>query len=117
MDIDGWVEQPEEEEVPQLLAVDTNVLLSRLALVQALHKRLLASNVWLFVPHVVVRGTSARSRVQGGALTRRAGPPEGKWARRPAARGAERERVAAGRAAARAPYADTGAPRVAGRVP
>lgn len=57
MDIDNWPPaEPELAPGPQLLAVDTNVLINRLALVQALHKRLLASEVWLFVPHVVVRG-------------------------------------------------------------
>lgn len=45
-----------------MLAIDTNVLINRLALVQALHKRLLPSEVWLFVPHVVVRGESELRR-------------------------------------------------------
>lgn len=69
MDIDGWPPAPEApaEAQPQLLAVDTNVLINRLPLVQALHKRLLASDMWLFVPHVVVRGESrTRERSKRG---------------------------------------------------
>lgn len=66
MDIDPW--PPAQAELapgPQLLAIDTNVLINRLALVQALHKRLLASEVWLFVPHVVVRGECAGRAKRG----------------------------------------------------
>lgn len=67
MDIDAWPQDAQAAgQGPVLLAVDTNVLINRLGLVQALHKRLLASDVWLFVPHVVVRGESRAQRAASG---------------------------------------------------